>query len=346
MSFTLQQSQLLIPLLGDEEILALFSVKTDIAAMLEFEVALATAQAKLGFILAGAATEISTKIPSFIVDPANLSAGVARDGMNVPALVTQLKAHTNPSIHFGATSQDVIDTSLMLRAKKSFAIFSSRLSALLVDLEKLTASFGDNDLMARTRMQRALPFKVSNRIASWCGGIDDALEATNACRFPLQFGGPIGVLGEFSEKAVELKADIADRLNLDAKSQNWHSNRAPIVALANACSLTTGALGKMGADCCLMAQNEITEIEFFSGGTSSAMQHKKNPVLAEALVTLARFNATLVSGLHQSLVHEQERSGAAWTLEWLLLPQMILAAGAATRTSSELLHSITAMGRT
>jgi 3-carboxy-cis,cis-muconate cycloisomerase len=331
MSFTLQQSQLLIPLLGDEAIIALFSVDADVAAMLEFEVALATAQANLGFISAGAASEISTRIPSFIVDPAKLSAGVARDGMSVPALVT---------------SQDVIDTSLMLRAKKSFAIFSSRLSALLVDLEKITASFGDNNLMARTRMQQALLFKVSDRITSWRGGIDDALSTTKACHFPLQFGGPIGVLSKFGEKADTLKSDIAARLDLDAKSQNWHNNRAPIVALANACSLITGALGKMGADCCLMAQNEKAEIEFSSGGTSSAMHHKKNPVQAEVLVTLARFNATLVSGLHQSLVHEQERSGAAWTLEWLLLPQMILAAGAATRIAIELLHSITAMGRT
>jgi 3-carboxy-cis,cis-muconate cycloisomerase len=345
MSFTLQQSQLLIPLLGDEAIIASFSVDADVAAMLEFEVALATAQANLGFISADAASEISTRIPSFIVDPAKLSAGVARDGMSVPALVTQLKAHTNPSIHFGATSQDVIDTSLMLRAKKSFEILFARLNVLLADLEKLTTAFGNNDLMAHTRMQQALPFKVSDRIASWRGGVDDALAATNACHFPLQFGGPIGVLGEFGEKAEALKSDIADRLNLEAKSQNWHSNRAPIVALANACSLITGALGKIGADCCLMAQNEIAEIEFAGGGTSSAMHHKKNPVQAEALVTLARFNAVLVSGLHQSLVHEQERSGAAWTLEWLMLPQMILAAGAATRLSSELLTSITMMGR-
>jgi 3-carboxy-cis,cis-muconate cycloisomerase len=161
----------------------------------------------------------------------------------------------------------------------------------------------------------------------------------------LQFGGPIGVLNEFGDKAEILKTEIADALNLEAKAQNWHSNRAPIVELANACSLLSGALGKMAADCCLMAQNELAEIAFSGGGTSSAMSHKQNPVLAEALVTLARLNGTLISGLHHSLVHEQERSGAAWTLEWMLLPQMILAAGAATRVSNELLQSIKSMGR-
>jgi 3-carboxy-cis,cis-muconate cycloisomerase len=346
MSFTFQHSQLLSPLLGDDEISALFSVEADIAAMLEYEVALAVAQAKLGFIPADAAVEISTAMTSFVADQLKLREGVGRDGMTVPALVTQLKAHTNQHLHFGATSQDVIDTSLMLRAKKSFAIFSSRVNSLLADLDKLTATFGSNNLMARTRMQQALPFKVADRLASWRSGIEDAQASVSTCRFPLQFGGPIGVLGEFGEKGKALRAEVAEALSLEARPQNWHSNRAPIVALANACSLITGALGKMGADCCLMAQNEIAEIKFSGGGTSSAMHHKKNPVQAEVLVTLARFNATLVSGLHHSLVHEQERSGAAWTLEWLLLPQMILAAGAATRISGELLDSVTAMGRT
>jgi 3-carboxy-cis,cis-muconate cycloisomerase len=345
MSFTLQQSQLLSPLLGDKEIAALLSVEADVAAMIEFEVALASAQAKHGFIPQEAANLISTALKSFKPDHTNLAEGILRDGMSVPALVAQLKAHANKHVHFGATSQDVIDTSLMLRAKKTFKILASRIATLLANLEKLNATFGTTKLMARTRMQQALPFTVADRISSWRSGLEDAHVAITSCRFPLQFGGPIGVLNEFGDKAEILKTEIADALNLEAKAQNWHSNRAPIVALANACSLLSGALGKLGADCCLMAQNELAEIAFSGGGTSSAMSHKQNPVLAEALVTLARFNATLISGLHQSLVHEQERSGAAWTLEWMLLPQMILAAGAATRVSGNLLNSITAMGR-
>jgi 3-carboxy-cis,cis-muconate cycloisomerase len=345
MSYTLQQSQLLSPLLGDAEIMGLFSVEDDIAAMLEFEVALAAAQAKHGFIPLEAAVEISTAIKSFVPDKAKLSLGVAQDGMCVPALVGQLKESINQHIHFGATSQDVIDTSLMLRAKKIFEIFSARIDSILANLETLTSNFGENSLMARTRMQQALPFKLSDRIVSWRSGIEDAQAAVGACHFPLQSGGPIGVLGEFGDKAQVLKSEIANKLGLEVLPKNWHSNRVPMVALGNACSLITGVLGKMGADCCLMAQNELAEISFSGGGSSSAMNHKQNPVQAEVLVTLARFNATLVSGLHQSLVHEQERSGAAWTLEWMLLPQMILAAGAATRVSSELLHSITAMGR-
>ena len=106
----------------------------------------------------------------------------------------------------------------------------------------------------------------------------------------------------------------------------------------------TGSLGKFGQDVALLAQSEVGEIRLASGGGSSAMPHKVNPVGAEVLVTLARFNATLLSGMHQALVHENERSGAAWTLEWMLLPQMMAATGAALATAQRLLPDIAFRG--
>jgi 3-carboxy-cis,cis-muconate cycloisomerase len=109
-------------------------------------------------------------------------------------------------------------------------------------------------------------------------------------------------------------------------------------------SLITGTLGKMGQDICLMAQQGIDEIRIDGGGGSSAMPHKQNPVLAELLVTLARFNAVQVSGLHQAMIHEQERSGAAWTLEWMILPQMVQATGRALAVASALTTQIVDIG--
>ena len=345
MSFTLQQSSFLAPLLGDQEIAGLFSVEADIAAMLEFESALAQAQAKLGFIPAEAAAHITKGIKTFTPDLDQLASGIARDGMVVPALVLQLKAATNLHFHFGATSQDAIDTSLMLRAKQTVAVLKRRANSLLTKLAELSSTQGQNNLMARTRMQQALPFTVADRIATWRSGLDDALAALVMCQFPLQFGGPIGVLREFGDKAAALKTELARQLGLDVKPDNWHASRGPIVALGNAMSHLTGTLGKFGTDYVLMAQNEFAEVKLSSGGASSAMHHKRNPVRAETLVTLARFNATLISGLHHCMVHEQERSGAAWTLEWMLLPQMIVAAAAATRLAGELLESTVAMGK-
>ena len=113
---------------------------------------------------------------------------------------------------------------------------------------------------------------------------------------------------------------------------------------ASLMSLITGTLGKMGQDICLMAQQGIDEIALAGGGGSSAMPHKQNPVLAEVLVTLARYNAVQLSGLHHAMLHEQERSGAAWALEWMLLPQMVQATGRALVVATDVASQITSIG--
>ena len=116
---------------------------------------------------------------------------------------------------------------------------------------------------------------------------------------------------------------MAERLDL-ALRPSWHSQRDRIGEFGSFLSLLSGTLGKIGQDIALMAQNEVGEVQLATGGGSSAMPHKSNPVPAEVLVTLARFNAGLLGTLHQALVHENERSGAAWTLEWMVLPQMVV----------------------
>ncbi|MDX8489945.1 lyase family protein, partial [Mesorhizobium humile] len=138
------------------------------------------------------------------------------------------------------------------------------------------------------------------------------------------------------------RAALAAKLGLGDAPQ-WHSQRDALADFAGWLSLVTGSLGKFGQDVALMAQAG-TDIELSGGGGSSAMPHKQNPVKAEALVALARFNASQLSGIYQTLVHEQERSGAAWTLEWLLLPQMVVATAAALRLAAELAGQIESLG--
>ena len=159
----------------------------------------------------------------------------------------------------------------------------------------------------------------------------------------IQFGGAAGTLDAFGDNGPALRAALARRLGLQDQPQ-WHSQRDRIAELANWLSLVSGGLGKFGQDIALMA-DAGGEIELAGGGSSSAMAHKKNPVDAELLVTLARFNAVQLSGIHQSLVHEQERSGAAWTLEWMILPQMLIATGASSRVGVNLTKRIQAIGR-
>ena len=168
------------------------------------------------------------------------------------------------------------------------------------------------------------------------------LEALQPELLVVQFGGPAGTLAALGPAAEAVRRSLAARLGL-ADAPQWHSQRDRIAALGSVLAGIAGSLGKFGQDVALMAQAG-DEIALSGGGGSSAMPHKRNPVAAEMLVALARFAAVQVSGLDQALVHEQERSGAAWTLEWLLLPPLLLATGAATRIAGELAGDMTRLG--
>lgn len=334
-------------LLGDAEIAGYLTAQADIRAMLTFEVALARAQAVSDIIPAAAAERIAGVCAVFTPDIARLKSATATDGVVVPGLVNQLRKAVGGDaashVHFGATSQDVIDTSLMLRLKSVVFLFSGRLAALVAALNALDSQFGANRLMGFTRMQAAIPITVADRVRSWRDPLAKCTERLTAHRFPVQFGGAAGTLEKLGSKANVVRSTLALDLGLTDEPQ-WQSQRAPIADLAHLLSLITGSLGKIGQDIALLALAGGEEIELAGGGTSSAMAHKQNPVAAEALVSLARFNAVQLSGIHQSLVHEQERSGAAWTLEWLILPQMLMATGAALRLAKELTSNIRRLG--
>jgi 3-carboxy-cis,cis-muconate cycloisomerase len=340
---------LLSALLGDEEAARQFSLECELAAMLDFERALAEAQAAEGIIDKAAAQAIVAALASFSPDLERLKAGVARDGVVVPELVRQLRAVVaephHALVHFGATSQDVIDTALMLRLKPIVDLLDRRLATLSECFGVIDARFGGNRLTAMTRMQPAMEIRVSDRIAAWRRPLErhrERLFEQSRRLLVVQFGGAAGTLEKFGDKAAALRRTLAEHLGL-ADVPQWHSQRDGIADFADWLSLTSGSLGKFGQDVALMAQGG-GEISLSGGGGSSAMPHKRNPVAAEALTALARFNATQLSGMHQALVHEQERSGAAWTLEWLLLPQMVTATAAALRLALELANQIETLG--
>jgi 3-carboxy-cis,cis-muconate cycloisomerase len=298
-----------------------------------------------------AAQAIMNGLANFEPDLGKITISTAKDGVLIPELVRQLRTHIGEPhkahVHFGATSQDIIDTSLVLRIKSLLDILESRIKAVDSGLESLEKTFGTNKLIGRTRMQAALPIRVSDRIADWRAPLQMALQRLFEIKprlLVLQFGGAVGTLEKFGDKGREVAANLAIDLKLGLPQKSWHSDRSNIAEFASWLSLVTGALGKIGQDVALLAQNEISEIKLSGAGGSSAMPHKQNPVKAEVLVTLARFNATLLAGIHQSLVHEQERSGAAWTLEWMLLPQMCVATGSATQNAIRMLGEVEWIG--
>lgn len=337
-------------LVGDDEMAKLLGVDAEIGAMIRFEAALAQAEAETGVIPAEAAGTVVSTLAAFRPDIAALKAGTTRDGVVVPDLVRQIRQAVGEPhakhVHFGATSQDVIDTAMVLRALSCLDLLEGRLATLAAGFADLSARFGDRPLTAHTRMQPAIQIRVADRIESWRAPILRYLERLGAVRRSIaviQFGGAAGALDAFGDKGPAVRAALAAGLGL-ADAPQWHSQRDRIAELANWLSLVSGGLGKFGQDIALMA-DAGGEIELAGGGSSSAMAHKKNPVDAELLATLARFNATQLSGIHHALVHEQERSGAAWTLEWMILPQMLIATGASSRLAGTLINRIRTIGR-
>ncbi|MGE4482690.1 3-carboxy-cis,cis-muconate cycloisomerase [Acidocella sp.] len=329
-------------LLADAEIETWFSQEAELHAMLEFEIALAQAQAATGLIPAEAAAAIARGGSEFTPDPAALAAGLFKDGVLGPGFVKALRASlpetARPYLHFGATSQDITDTALTLRLKPVMAVLTARLAALTGMLETLADDQGGMTLMAQTRMQAALPMTVKDKVASWLLPLrrhQDRLAALAPRLLVIQLGGPVGTRAELGDKAEQVAAGLAARLAL-GNAPCWHTARDNIVEFGAVLALIAGALGKIGLDAALLAQTENGSLKIAGGGTSSAMAHKANPVTAELLVALARHAAGLSGTLNQALLHENERSGAAWTLEWFTLPPLTIATGASLRAAAGL----------
>jgi len=334
-------------LLGDEEMGAHFTIEAEMAAMLAFEAALAKAEAAEGLITTAAARAIARACKNFVPDHTGLAEGALTDGLVVPAFVRQLKRAVGPPhdarVHFGSTSQDVLDTALMLRLKPVITILDARLAHIVVELEALGDRHGGRIVMGRTRMQDALPIQLTTRIESWRVPLL-AHRARLADLSPrllrLQCGGAVGTRDKFGDKGEAIAARLATDLGLGPADPVWHATRDTLVEFASLLAMISGSLGKLGADIALMAQNGVGEVRVTGAGGSSAMPHKQNPIAAETLVALARHSATLSAGMQQALVHEGERSGAMWTLEWLTLPQMVITTGAASRQAARLITAL------
>jgi 3-carboxy-cis,cis-muconate cycloisomerase len=337
---------LLQALAGDTEIAELLSDEAQLASMLAFEAALAAAEADAGLISETTATAIAEGIAKFAPDWADLAAGMARDGVVVPALIAQLRQAIDPAhaaeLHRGATSQDVVDTALMLQLARIIPILLGRITKLDQTFAALAEQYGAQPLMAHTRMQAALPFTVADKVRTWSEPLARHRTALSSMRRELlviQLGGPIGDRSSFDRQGDVVARHLATRLDLGLAAP-WHSTRDPIIMLGARLATLTGSLGKLGADIALMVQTEIGAVRLEASGTSSAMTHKANPVSAELLVALAHYTAGLSGTLNHAMIHEGERSGSAWTLEWLVVPSLILATGASLLRAQLLLAGL------
>jgi 3-carboxy-cis,cis-muconate cycloisomerase len=340
-------STLTADLFGDEEVAARFSDAAEIAAMIRVEAALARAEGRLGIIPRDAADQISAALADVVVEPESLRAGFASAGVPVPDLVAALRkavdAEAGAYVHWGATSQDIVDTGLVLRLGEVCDLLDARLGRLGDALADAAERYAELPMAARTRSQIATPTTFGLRVAGWLAPLTRCRARLKELRPRLltaQLGGASGTLSVFEDKGLEIAAALAEELRLSRPVKPWHSERDSVAEFAGWLSLLTGAIGKMGGDLIILSRSEVGEVRAGAGGGSSTMPQKANTVGPEALVALARFNAGQIGLAHQALAHAEERDATAWSLEWMALPQMAVAAGAALRHAENLATSV------
>jgi 3-carboxy-cis,cis-muconate cycloisomerase len=335
-------------LLHDAEIGQLFSGDAELGAMIRVEAALAAVQGSLGIIPEASATQITQTLRDLNIEPARLAAPTGNDGIPVPALVAALRdAMPAPEhsqyLHWGATSQDIMDTGLVLRLRGVCDIVDARLRLLLSALADLAVAHAQLPLAARTRRQPATPTSFGAVLAAWGAPLLGQLEALVRIRprlLRVSLAGAAGNSSALGENADEQRAALAAELEIGDSELPWHSDRSALVEFASTLTRINGALAKLGEDCLLGSQAEVGELALASGGASSTMPQKQNPVQAETLLSLFQLAAGLDGAMTQALLHRQQRDGAAWMLEWHALPQICMACGRALQLAISLVTQL------
>ena len=318
----------------DEEISNQFSDSSELSSLIKVESALAKIESELGIIPRDAGQEIVQKLSNLQLVDFNLAAGTRDDGIPIPTMVKQLReiigGEAGNFVHFGATSQDIIDTALILRLQQSHLIIDRRLAELINHLKERARSFIDTIVPARTRSQQATPTILAMKIAVWISALKRhqiRLEQIQQRLFVLQFGGASGTLASLEGRGIEVMEKLATELELGIPELPWHSNRDNLAEFSSVLTLISSTLGKVGQDLIQLGQTEIQELSDNSNGGSSTMPQKSNPVNSEILVATARHQINLNSTMQSAVLHVQERDGTAWTSEWLGLPQIVVLTG-------------------
>lgn len=336
-------SRLTDPMFGSPPVLAIFSDTGTVRRMLDAEAALARAEAHCGVIPAQAAaviTEVCADVGVIDLDALAQSA-VAAGNLAIPfvkqltAAVARRDAEAGRYVHWGATSQDIIDTGAMLQLADALQAIDNDLLRLGDACATLATAHRTTPMVARTWLQHALPTTFGLKAGGWLDALRrDVIrlrQSADQARV-LQFGGAAGTLASLGDKAPAVAAQFARELGLDLPALPWHAHRDRLVAVATALGMLTGTLGKMARDLSLMMQTEVGEVAEPSGpgrGGSSTMPHKRNPVGCAAVLTVAVRVPPLVATMLAGMVQEHERALGGWQAEWDTLPQIVtLAAGA------------------
>ena len=331
-----------------EPLADVFSDSSVLQALLDFEVALARAEARVGIVPRSAADRISEAARASEFDIAALSRSIFRAGTAaipvVKALTEKVRARDRDAaawVHWGATSQDVVDTALMLLLKRARPIIAADLQLLQKALIRLSNEHKDTVMLGRTLMQAAPPVTFGLKAAGWLGALHrdrKGLEKAFDQALVLQFGGASGTLASLGDKGIAVAHALAEELGLSYPEAPWHTQRDRLANLVCCCGVLTGSLGKMARDISLLMQTEVSEVSEPCGegrGGSSTMPHKRNPIGCALTLAAAQRVPGLVANFLSGMVQEHERGIGGWQSEWQIVAGIIQAAGTAATSMAE-----------
>jgi 3-carboxy-cis,cis-muconate cycloisomerase len=306
-----------------------------VQAMLDFEAALARAEGRVGLIPSSAVAPIAAACSAGLYDFTALGEAIATAGNSAIPLVKALgkqiastDAEAERYVHLGATSQDVMDTGLVLQLRQALELIESDLAQLADSLAVQAQRHAATPLAGRTWLQHATPVTLGMKIAGWLGAVTRSRQRLRELKprlLVLQFGGASGTLAALGEQAMPIAQALAEELQLTLPEQPWHTQRDRVVEFGAVLGLIAGSLGKFGRDISLLMQTEAAEVFEPSApgkGGSSTMPHKRNPVGAAVLIGAATRVPGLVSTLFSAMPQEHERSLGLWHAEWETLPEI------------------------
>ncbi|MET0501455.1 MAG: 3-carboxy-cis,cis-muconate cycloisomerase [Candidatus Binatia bacterium] len=342
---TTLDSKIFGPLFSDAEVSGLLTDEASVQALVQVEVALARAEARLGVIPQRAADQI-TEVRAERIDIETLLQGTLRSGFPIIALVHELRRQVGPAaapyVHWGATTQDIMDTACVLRLRAVINVLKARQKELARALGTLGERHRATVMAGRTHGQQAVPVSFGLKVVTWLAPLLRHAERLNEITprlLVVQFGGAGGTLAALGGKGIAVAQALAAELDLGTPVVPWHAQRDNFAEFCGWLSLVTGTLGKMAQDIILLAQTEVGEVAESADegrGGSSTMPQKSNPITSELILAAARTNATLLSSMHHALIQEQERATHGWQVEWLTLPQMIMLTGGALKHALDL----------
>ena len=313
----------------------IFSDHGRVQGMLDFEAALARAQAAVGVIPADVVDDIACACDASLYDFDALAVAIGNAGNSAIPLVKALGkqiALSSPRaeryVHMGATSQDVMDTGLVLQLRSAISVLEADLASLAESLAQQARRYASVPMPGRTWLQQATPVTLGAKIAGWLGSITRHRQRLNELKprlFSLQFGGASGSLAALGDKAFAVSQALAGELALNLPDQPWHTQRDRLVEFASWLGLVAGSVGKIGRDISLLMQTEAGEVfepAAAGKGGSSTMPHKRNPVGSAVMISAATRAPGLVATMFSAMPQEHERSLGLWHAEWETLPQL------------------------